>query len=103
MINLMIVDDEERARTGIRTLIDWASHDVEIVAEAGDGVEALELMHKHHVDILLADIRMPEMDGLALIERVKRDFPHVKSVIMSGYNDFHYVKKRSHSAHPTTC
>lgn len=103
MINLMIVDDEERARTGIRTLIDWASHDVEIVAEAGDGVEALELMHKHQVDILLADIRMPEMDGLTLIEQVKRDFPHVKSVIMSGYNDFHYVKKRSHSAHPTTC
>ncbi|MNB70326.1 putative response regulatory protein [compost metagenome] len=93
MINLMIVDDEERARTGIRTLIDWASHDVEIIAEAGDGAEALELMHKHHVDILLADIRMPEMDGLALIEQVKRDFPHVKSVIMSGYNDFHYVKK----------
>lgn len=93
MINLLIVDDEERARTGIRTLIDWASHDVDIIGEAGDGLEALELMRQHRVDILLADIRMPEMDGLTLIERVKQEFPHTRSVIMSGYNDFSYVKK----------
>ena len=46
MINLMIVDDEERARNGIRTLIDWNAHDIEIIAEARDGAEALEWMEK---------------------------------------------------------
>ncbi|NRF93766.1 response regulator [Paenibacillus frigoriresistens] len=93
MINLMIVDDEERARIGIRTLIDWHQHDITIIAEASDGAEALDLIRINHVDILLTDIRMPEMDGLELIEIVKQEFPHVKSVIMSGYNEFTYAKR----------
>jgi two-component system response regulator YesN len=93
MINMMIVDDEERARTGIRTLIDWSSHGIAIVAEARDGAEALELLQVHHVDILLTDIRMPEMDGLTLIEKVASEYPHIKCVIMSGYDEFAYAKR----------
>jgi two-component system, response regulator YesN len=93
MFQLMIVDDEERARIGIRTLIDWTSHGIAIVGEARDGAEALELMHSCHVDILITDIRMPVMDGLELIERVSALYPHIKSVIMSGYDEFAYAKK----------
>ncbi|WP_219640526.1 response regulator [Cohnella sp. CFH 77786] len=93
MIHLMIVDDEERARTGIRSLIDWERHQVAIVAEARDGLEALELLKIHRVDILLTDIRMPEMDGLALIAAVKETYPRIKSIIMSGYNEFTYAQK----------
>lgn len=93
MINMMIVDDEERARTGIRKLIDWSKHGIAIVAEARDGAEAIELLQEHPVDILLTDIRMPEMDGLTLIEEVNRSYPHIKSVIMSGYDEFAYAKK----------
>ncbi|CAM4012596.1 response regulator [Cohnella lubricantis] len=93
MIHLMIVDDEERARIGIRSLIDWESHGIQIVAEARDGAEALEIMANTHVDILLTDIRMPEVDGLELIERVNALYPHVQSVIMSGYNEFTYAQK----------
>lgn len=93
MINLMVVDDEERARTGITSLIDWENHDIRIIAEARDGAEALDLLNVHHVDILLTDIRMPEVDGLQLIETVKKLYPHVKSIIMSGYDDFNYAKK----------
>lgn len=89
----MIVDDEERSRTGIRSLIDWEVHNVQIIAEAQDGIEALELLKNVHVDILLTDIRMPEMDGLTLISQVKEKFPHIKSIIMSGYNDFSFAKK----------
>lgn len=89
----MIVDDEERARNGIRTLIDWNAHDIEIIAEARDGAEALEWMEKIHVDILLTDIRMPEMDGLALIEQVSQSYPAVKCIIMSGYDEFEYAQK----------
>ncbi|MFD0693351.1 response regulator [Paenibacillus sp. GCM10027628] len=93
MIHLMIVDDEERARTGIRTLIDWPDHDITIAAEARDGAEAIELLKQHPVDILLTDIRMPVMDGLTLIEHVAADYPHIKCVIMSGYDEFEYAKK----------
>ncbi|MBB3112371.1 two-component system response regulator YesN [Paenibacillus phyllosphaerae] len=93
MIHLMIVDDEERARYGVRTLIDWQEHGIRIVAEARDGVEALELLKEHQVDIVLTDIRMPEMDGLRLIEYLREHYPHIKSIIMSGYDDFNYAKK----------
>ncbi|OBR67614.1 hypothetical protein A7K91_22300 [Paenibacillus oryzae] len=93
MVELLIVDDEERARSGIKTLIDWEEHGITIVGEARDGVEALELLETRHVDIMLTDIRMPEMDGLKLIESVKSLYPHIKSVIMSGYDDFNYAKK----------
>lgn len=93
MIHLMIVDDEERARNGIRDLIDWEQHQIEIIAEARDGLEALELLEQHHVDIILTDIRMPEMDGLKLIETVAQKYPSIKSVIMSGYGEFAYAQK----------
>ncbi|MFC4303560.1 response regulator [Cohnella boryungensis] len=93
MMNLMIVDDEERARNGIRTLIDWDSHHIRIVAEARDGAEALELLEHTPVDILLTDIRMPEIDGLELIEQVSRLYPDIKCVIMSGYDEFAYAQK----------
>ncbi|WP_027092278.1 response regulator [Cohnella thermotolerans] len=93
MFRLLIVDDEERARTGIRTLIDWAAHRIEIVGEARDGAEALEMMKTNRVDILLTDIRMPVMDGLELIGRVSEAYPHTKCVIMSGYDDFTYAQK----------
>ncbi|MGG0825054.1 response regulator [Paenibacillus turicensis] len=93
MINLMLVDDEERARTGIRDLIDWKEHNIEIVAEARDGLEALELLEKLHVDIILTDIRMPELDGLKLIEIVAQKYPLIKTVIMSGYGEFTYAQK----------
>ncbi|MBD3920002.1 response regulator [Paenibacillus sp. PR3] len=93
MYRLLIVDDEERARTGIRMLIDWAAHGIEIVGEARDGAEALEIMEGTGVDILLTDIRMPVMDGLELIEQVSKLYPAAKCIIMSGYDEFAYAQK----------
>ncbi|MBP2000025.1 two-component system response regulator YesN [Paenibacillus shirakamiensis] len=93
MIQIMLVDDEERARKGICTLIDWEKYGVTIVAEARDGIEALELLQVMNVDILITDIRMPEMDGLALIEHVSTHFSHIKCVVMSGFDDFSFAKK----------
>lgn len=93
MYNMIIVDDEERARVGIRTLIDWQSHGIHIAGEARDGLEALELLDTYAVDIMLTDIRMPQMDGLELIKVVSEKYPSVKSVIMSGYDDFAYAQQ----------
>lgn len=93
MIHLMLVDDEERARTGIRTLIDWEAHGIRISAEAWDGAEALECLLTVPVDIVITDIRMPVMDGLALMERLSAEYPAVRRIIMSGYDDFAYAQK----------
>jgi two-component system response regulator YesN len=89
----MIVDDEEHARLGIKTLINWEAYDICIIAEARDGAEALELLAHQHVDILMTDIRMPEVSGLELIKTVNKQYSHIKTIIMSGYNDFDYAKK----------
>ncbi|WP_100404716.1 response regulator [Bacillus solitudinis] len=93
MINLMIVDDEEHVRLGIKSLIKWEAYDICIIAEARDGAEALELLEHHHVDILMTDIRMPEVNGLELIKTVNKQYSHIKTIIMSGFNDFDYAKK----------
>ncbi|MGN7759914.1 response regulator [Paenibacillus sp. 22594] len=89
----MIVDDEERAGEGIRTLLNWQSLGITIIAEAHDGAQALEQLCKFHVDILITDVRMPQIDGLTLIGKVRDTYPHIKSVIISGYNNFPYIQK----------
>lgn len=93
MIKLLIVDDEEKTRHGLKEIIDWESNGVIICGEATNGLEALEFISFHLPDILLTDIKMPVMDGLELIELVSSRFPHIKSIIMSGYDDFSYAQK----------
>lgn len=93
MIKLMIVDDESIIRKGIRTSIDWWKLDVDIVGEARNGKEALELCGQLRPDIVVTDIRMPHMDGLEFARHLKEQFPHTKIVIISGYDDFDYARQ----------
>lgn len=92
-MNLMIVEDEVRIRNGIANGIPWEQHGVEVVGLAGSGKEALALMELRKPDILLLDIEMPEMDGLALADAVLRQEPQMKLIILSGHNDFHYAQR----------
>ncbi|WP_110930423.1 response regulator [Paenibacillus bouchesdurhonensis] len=93
MISLLIVDDERRAREGIRNVIDWNAHDIQIAGEACDGSEALKILEQNSVDIIITDIRMPVMDGLDLIKEVSRLYPSIRNIIYSGYDDFVYAQK----------
>ncbi|OAB32967.1 response regulator transcription factor [Paenibacillus glacialis] len=93
MIKLMIVDDESIIRKGIRTSIDWWALNVEIVGEARNGTQALELVEQLMPDIVVTDIRMPHMDGLKLAEQLKEQFAHIKIIILSGYDDFNYARQ----------
>ncbi|BBI31254.1 response regulator transcription factor [Cohnella abietis] len=93
MIKLMIVDDESIIRKGIRTSIDWWALQVEIVGEARNGKQALELVEQLKPDIVLTDIRMPHMDGLEFAQQLKQQFPYIKIIILSGYDDFNYARK----------
>ena len=66
---------------------------MEVAALAENGLEALELIKSREPDILITDIRMPVMDGITLLTKVREQFPFTKFIITSGFSDFEYAKK----------
>lgn len=92
MIKLVIADDERLIREGIRYGIDWNMLGIEIVGEAATGREALEMIEKHQPHLLFTDIRMPGLNGLELIKQANQAKKNIKTVILSGYNDFSYAQ-----------
>lgn len=93
MYNIIIADDDRLIREDVRTMVDWSRLGCRVTAEADDGAQALELVRRGNVDIVLTDIYMPVMDGVELIRQVKADDPHVCCLVMSNYDDFEYVKE----------
>ncbi len=93
MYNILLVEDEASIRENIQEGILWESYGFHIEKVASNGEQALEILEKVHPDILLTDIRMPFMDGLELSRIVKRLFPDMKIVILSGYMEFAYAKE----------
>ncbi|PYI55927.1 response regulator [Paenibacillus flagellatus] len=92
-MNVLIVDDEPIIRVGLRTLVDWEEHGFRLVGEASDGEEALEAMKRESVDIVITDIRMPRMDGLALMREIKSRRDDVGMLVLSCLDDFAFVKE----------
>ena len=90
---VLLVDDEEDIRVGISRKMDWASLDLELVGEAENGQDALELAEQLKPDIVLTDIKMPFMDGLELCRILTVRLPASKFVIFSGFDDFEYAKQ----------
>jgi two-component system response regulator YesN len=90
---LMIVDDERLIRQGLRKVIPWEELGFVVVSEANSGKTALEAaMHRgKEPQVILTDIRMPDMGGLELISRLRLRFPKLRSVVISGYSDFKYA------------
>jgi two-component system response regulator YesN len=93
MYRLLIVDDEPLMRRGIKHLADLHSLGIETVFEAGNGLEALEVLNSEPIDILLLDINMPKMDGLTLAEKAKEIQQNIKICMITGYDDFDYAVK----------
>lgn len=92
MYNVIIVDDEVEIRNGLRLKIDWASLGFHVCGEAANGKEALDLLNGRFVHAIITDIRMPVMNGLELLRTCAVRHPAVKIVILSGYDDFAYLK-----------
>ena len=92
-MNLMIVDDDIQIREGIQYGIDWDTIGISRVKSYGDGVEALEDYDSFGPQIILADIRMPAMDGLEFLRQVKMRSREVKVILISAYSDFEYCQK----------
>lgn len=93
MLKVFLVDDEIVIREGIRNNFPWDEAGCTLCGEAPDGEIALPMMQELKPDILITDIRMPFMDGLALSAQVAETMPWVHTVILSGYDDFGYARQ----------
>lgn len=93
MLKAVVFDDEFIVLKGLERLIDWREHGVELAGTAKDGLSALEMFRTLRPDIVMTDIRMPGMDGLQLIERIREEAPDTMCIVFSGYNEFDYVKR----------
>lgn len=90
-IKLLVADDHEVVRTGLASLL--AGSNIKIVAEASNGKEAVKMAAKHKPDVVLLDIRMPDSDGLEALEKIHREVPKSKVVILSTYDNPTYVAR----------
>jgi two-component system, response regulator YesN len=93
MYRLLIVEDEKWEREGLRDFLDWETMSIEVVGCACDGEEGVRLAESHRPDIIIADIKMPRMNGLRMSEIVCAFLPDVKILILSGYDDFQYARR----------
>lgn len=93
MYNLVLIDDEEIIRNGLPNIVNWNELGFEVIAVLKDGREGLDFVAENHVDVILADIQMPEMTGLELAEILYNKFSEIKIVLLTGYSYFNYAQK----------
>ena len=90
MIRVLIADDQELVRAGFRAILE-AQHDLEVVGEAGDGAEAVDLARELRPDVLLMDVRMPILDGIEAARRVLRDDDAPRILMLTTFDLDEYV------------
>ena len=95
-IRVLLADDHALVRAGIRSLLEQAGP-VEVVAEAGDGHEAVELVRAHHPDIVLMDVSMPRLNGLEAARRVIEEHPDVRVLMLSVYPSEEHIWQALHA------
>lgn len=93
LTDILLVDDEERIRDGLKNLLNWEQSGFRILGEAANGVQALDLIKEYPPQIMITDLKMPEMDGLELTKTVHRLYPEIRVVILSSYDDFELVSQ----------
>ena len=93
MIKVMLVEDEVGTRNLLRIIVNWEEFHMKIVGEAQNGREALFRMQEEMPDLVVTDIKMPIMDGIALAEEIMEKYPAVKVIIVTAYDDFKYAQK----------
>jgi two-component system response regulator YesN len=92
-IKVMIIDDEKIIRNGLINEFPWASHDMQVVAEACNGFDGLDTAIQVKPDIVITDIRMPGLSGLEMAQKIKESNPSTNLIFISGYSDFNYAKQ----------
>jgi two-component system response regulator YesN len=93
MFKVLIIDDEPIIRKGLKNIINWKSFECEVCGEAADGMDGGELIRKHLPEIIITDIKMPEVDGLSMLRDIKSVVPESKIIILTGHRDFDYAQE----------
>ena len=93
MLRVFLVEDERIIRETLHATVPWARCGYQFVGEAADGEMALPMIRQTKPDVLITDIRMPFVDGLSLSRRGLQEFPQMKIIILSGYDDFEYAQQ----------
>ncbi|ANY69150.1 DNA-binding response regulator [Paenibacillus sp. BIHB 4019] len=92
MFKVLLVDDERIILEGISQIVPWTSSGAELIGTARNGLEALTFIEEQQPDIIISDIKMPGMDGLQLVERVKELYPQIAFILLSGFSEFDYAR-----------
>ncbi len=93
MYKVLLVDDEYMITEGLKRLIPFDKWDMEVVATANHADDALDYVREHPVDIVISDVNMPDKTGLEMIGEMKELLPNAYYILLSGYQEFDYVKK----------
>lgn len=93
MFKVVIIDDEPIVRKGIVNIINWQALNCQVVGEASNGLEGIQLIESLKPDIILTDINMPEIDGLEMIRRALKVVPWTKIIVLTGFREFDYIQE----------
>ncbi len=93
MLNVIIVDDDRLIREDLVHIIDWNLWGLRLVGQANNGLQAMEILKREEVDIVITDISMPKMDGITLIKKTMDMAKRPKILVISNYDDFELVKE----------
>ena len=92
MYKVLIVDDERLIRITLKNMLDWKALDCEVIATVKDGEEALRVFDELHPEIVITDLKMPGMDGIELIKKIKERNKNTQIIALSNYSDFEFVR-----------
>lgn len=93
MYRVILVDDEQLILEGLSKVVKWAAYGCEVVGTARDGREGLDLIRQEKPDIVISDIRMPNMDGLTMLAALRSEFPWMQLSVLTAYRDFDYAQR----------
>ena len=92
MLKVLIVEDEEMIRRGIVLTVDWAALGCLVAGEAANGREGLEAARRLNPDLIITDVKMPQMDGLEMLRQLREEGCTAHVIVLTAYNDFPYVQ-----------
>lgn len=95
MKNVMIVDDNCLTAEGIEKNIDWSALDATVIAVEYNSLSALDILKDTHVDLIISDIEMPDLDGISMSQKALEIQPFIKVILVSAYDKFEYAKSRN--------
>ena len=92
MLKVLIADDERIVRKTLRLIGNWDKYEMELVGEAQNGIEVLEMIERLTPDILLLDMKMPGLSGNQILEQLTEKNKQIYVIVISGYDDFEYAR-----------